>query len=51
TPVARAVVRGTADDVAATEAARADLMAAGVIAELDVAEGEPSVAVELAASE
>ncbi|MEY2397045.1 MAG: valyl-tRNA synthetase, partial [Actinomycetota bacterium] len=42
TPVARAVVRGTADDVAATEAARADLMAAGVIAELDVAEGEPS---------
>ncbi len=50
-PVQRVTFRGTAEEVAAVESARTDLMAAGVVAELDIAAGEASIEVELAASE
>ncbi len=51
TPVKLVTFRGTADDVAAVESARADLLAAGVVATLDIAVGDPSVEVELAPTE
>ncbi len=50
-PVRLVAFRGSAAEVAAIESARVDLMAAGVIAELDLAVGDPSIAVELAPSE
>ena len=51
TPVQRVVFRGSAAEVVAVESARRDLLAAGVIAEFDIAEGEASIDVELAATE
>jgi valyl-tRNA synthetase len=51
TPVKLVTFRGTAEEVAAVESARADLMAAGVVAELDAAAGDAPIAVEFAASE
>jgi valyl-tRNA synthetase len=51
TPVTRVVIRGLDAEVAAVGAVRADLLAAGVVTELDIAVGEPSITVELATTE
>ncbi|MEY2425903.1 MAG: valyl-tRNA synthetase, partial [Actinomycetota bacterium] len=51
TPVKLVTFRGTTEEVAAVESARADLLAAGVVAELDAATGDASIVVELAATE
>ncbi len=51
TPIKLVTFRGTDAEVAAVESARADLLAAGVVGELDVAVGEASIEVELAPTE
>jgi valyl-tRNA synthetase len=49
--VARVVVNDTAEEIAHLQAVASDLIRAGSIASLELAEGEPLVAVELAPSE
>ncbi|HVE94196.1 MAG TPA: valine--tRNA ligase [Acidimicrobiales bacterium] len=48
TPVARLEVRDTAERVAAIRMAEADLREAGVVTDLEIAEGDPNITVTLA---
>jgi valyl-tRNA synthetase len=51
TPVESVTFRGSAEEVAHVEAVRADIMAAGVVTQLDVGDGDAHIAIALAVTE